>query len=289
MSKRLELELLTNCDQYCIYCSDNFKYVLNPDLNKEKKSYPKKSQQLENFKLCQNKIRQASGKIEEVVFIGDDCTSSPHLAKLIKMAKAYHYKKIKIITPGGVFSDKGKTKELINSGLTHVVVTLAGYDSKTHESVSLTHGSFNRLINGLKVLLENSIWLEVNIPLIKQSLDNIPKLLRLLRILRIDQVNLFIWYPNENRREYYEYLMPRFEEIIAVLRAVKTGRYTLNNMPFCLNPNKQIFNVIFSGLSDDVTKYFRKYVFCQKCEFATQCPGIYDLYTKKYDFNIFKK
>jgi MoaA/NifB/PqqE/SkfB family radical SAM enzyme len=273
-NKFLDLDVLTNCDQRCIFCGGNYLYLTTKQ-QKRKKQQLSAQEILDNFRQNKNILLANKDKYAGVNFIGDDCTRSRYLVELIALAKKLKYPIIKIISPGSIGNNRRKMQQLISAGLTQSVFTLNGYNAKTHDEITLRRGSFSRLIKAIKFFKSQQIYIEINIPLIKQTLPNITQIIQLGRQLKVDHINLFVWYPNERHRQHTYLIKPDLQAIINALKQIKNGFYSISNLPLCLNPNREIFEVYFSGLDNSVLKYFDKIGSCQDCQL--NCPGIYDL------------
>jgi MoaA/NifB/PqqE/SkfB family radical SAM enzyme len=82
--------------------------------------------------------------------IGGEPTIRPDIVELIKFARQLKFENITMATNGRLFAYQEFAKKIISAGLTDLIFSIHGHNSKLHDSLTRVKGSFNQLMKGIK-------------------------------------------------------------------------------------------------------------------------------------------
>jgi len=96
-----------------------------------------------------------------------------------------------IITSNGFLIDKGLAKEIVDSGLDAINISLDGINSKTHDFLRRKKDAFNRAIKALNFLIKlkgKTPSVYINTVIMKPNVDQLVDLVKLAKKLRVDGI-----------------------------------------------------------------------------------------------------
>jgi len=82
--------------------------------------------------------------------IGGEPTIRPDIVDLIKFAHQLNFKNVVMATNGRLFSYKKFAEKIIKAGLTDLIFSIHGHNSKLHDSLTRSKGSFRQMMQGIK-------------------------------------------------------------------------------------------------------------------------------------------
>ena len=156
------LVLTYNCNNKCTWC------------------YSSSNKQNLRESLSQTKIKPIvtflkSLEIKRTILIGGEPSIYPHLNYLLD-----EQQKQKIptgmVTNGRKFSDKLFTQNIKEKGLKNITVSIEGYNSLTHDSVTQVPGSYLQAIKGIRNASKSGIVVNVNTVITKNNFRNLEKI-----------------------------------------------------------------------------------------------------------------
>ena len=208
LPKYAQIEPTNRCNQKCIFCPRN----------EDNYSVPLGDMSLENFK---NILKQIPTLTDiQINGLGEPLLNKDIFA-MIKWAK--NKKNTVTMNSNVALADEKKAKELIESGLDVLKISMDSTNQKVYRS--LRHGELNQVTQGIKNIvnarkransIKPSIWF--NSIIVNQNVDNLMDILKLARDLEIDQVRFkpidtFDLYADKNLVVNNEKLLNKLKEV----------------------------------------------------------------------------
>jgi len=176
---------------------------------------------------------------ERIEFTGGEPTVRVDLLALIIKAKQLGYKEIALGTNARTLSSLDFLKSLKKGGINRITTTLYGYNSKTHEMVTRTSGSFQQTVQGIKNSLNLGITTTVNTVVFSLTAKNLKKTGEFLVSLGVKYWTLLDLIPDGYAFEQYDkfavnpkQLRNTFKEIEPILNKFQV--VNIFDFPFCL-------------------------------------------------------
>jgi MoaA/NifB/PqqE/SkfB family radical SAM enzyme len=127
--------------------------------------------------------------INDLILLGGEPLLRSDIGVIIKEASLLKFRTILLVTNGLLL--EAKAKELLESGVTHITVSLDGIGG-THDAIRGIEGLFDKAIGGIKAVQELETDMDrhvivslISMLLMKQNVDEIPRLVGLARDLHI--------------------------------------------------------------------------------------------------------
>lgn len=135
--------------------------------------------------------------VEAVNLQGGEPSIWPPVVGLIAEARRLGFREILMVTNGRRFADPDFARRMMSAGLTHLVLSLLGYDAATHDEITLVPGSYDALVQGIRncVALRNSglpVSLTCNVITSGETYFKLPEQVAMLAELGIDAMNLHL-------------------------------------------------------------------------------------------------
>jgi MoaA/NifB/PqqE/SkfB family radical SAM enzyme len=125
--------------------------------------------------------------IDDLILLGGEPLVRPDIGAIIKEASLLKFRTILLVTNGLLL--EAKAKELMESGVTHITVSLDGIGG-THDVIRGIEGMFDKAIEGIRAVQElerdmnrRVIVTLISMLLMKRNVDDIPRLIELSRKL----------------------------------------------------------------------------------------------------------
>jgi MoaA/NifB/PqqE/SkfB family radical SAM enzyme len=247
--------------------------------------------------------------------IGGETTIRPDILELIKFAKELGFKTINIATNGRMFSYLKFTKQIIEAGLTDIIFSIHGHNSKIHDYLTQSPGSFEELLKGLnnfKKLGFNNIG--SNTTIVKQNYKYLTQIGQFIYQQGIRNSEFIFVDPNYGGAyDNFDKLVPRISQIAPyVKKCLDIGKknniphWAIRYVPLCyfqdyldqvselrevevfhtehLAPDFENFDVENSRQAIGRIKTEK----CQGCKLFNICEGIWQEYYKRYGDNELK-
>lgn len=294
--KKLVIFLGYSCNNNCIFCIN---------ANKRNKIQDKSSKEL----IKEIYLAAKKEKIDIIEFIGGETTIRKDFFEIIQTAKKLKIPDIVIATNGRAFSDINFAKRAIKSGLSTIIFSIHGHNSKTHDNLTRSKGSFKELLKGiynLKKIGFNNI--NANTTIVKYNYKHLPEIAKLHIKLNIRNVEYIFVDPQYGGAfERFNELVPRISDAAPFMRkaleiGIRNGfnQWKVRYVPLCyfkdyLNNISEINEAkLFKSKhwapdfkNNDVVKS-RKTIAriktnkCKPCKLYNICEGIWKEYIKKY-------
>lgn len=125
----------------------------------------------------------------------------------------------------GVFSNATlltdqKAKLLKGAGISWVRVSINGHNNKIHE-LSYPEGSFEKTVNGVKILLENNIYVKVRSTITKCNIHDIPNIVRFVESLKIKEIDFRPYLHLGECNPHGDYALDSLSELKALAQLMK--------------------------------------------------------------------
>jgi MoaA/NifB/PqqE/SkfB family radical SAM enzyme len=128
--------------------------------------------------------------IDDLILLGGEPLLRSDIGVIIKQASLLKFRTILLVTNGLLL--EARAKDLLESGVTHITVSLDGIGA-THDAIRGIEGLFDKAIAGIRAVqkLEKDMDRHVSVTIIsmllmKQNVDDIPRLVGLARDLHIN-------------------------------------------------------------------------------------------------------
>lgn len=303
-AKRLYLEILSACNQDCIFCVKGGKNKTEFFLSNEQVKV-----------IMSKKIKEG---YQDVVFTGGEPTLRPDLGNLVEFSKKIGYNSATIISNAVSFSDNEKVSEILKHASddfsVYFSISLHSHVKKISEKITGSKNTFYKTISGIENLLNNgcrkiSIYHLINI----YNYRSLPAFVEYIsfKFPMIKYITFSFIYPSGAALENME-IFPRLSNVQYYLteafrKCQQMGiTYSLascGSVPFCLlNGYENVLikeqesdrpeNMRIVSLNKDegftlATKDFHnktkvKSEDCKECLYFNDCSGIWMVYAARY-------
>ncbi|MCX7647422.1 MAG: radical SAM protein [Elusimicrobiales bacterium] len=283
-------------------CNNNCRFCIN--LEKRKIKSKTTDEIMKEIYLATKKE-----KIDIIEFIGGETTIRDDFLKIISTAKKLNIPDIVIATNGRMFSDINFAQKALEKGLSTVIFSIHGPDSKTHDLLTRSKGSFLELMKGIENLKKigfNNI--NANTTIVKQNFKKLPQIAKLhvkLQIKNVEYIFVDPQYGGANKD--FEQMVPKISIASKYMRkALDIGRkagyyqWKVRYVPLCyfteyldqiseINEAKLFHSKHWAPdfVNEDVVKSRKKYARekterCKGCKLFKICEGIWKEYIKNY-------
>jgi len=160
-----KVEIVTgfSCNNNCRFCS-----IGNRDFDKTTEQLKKD-------------IQKASIETRnEINFTGGEPTIRKDIFELIRYARSFEFREIRVTTNGRMFSYHDFTKKIVSSGLTGSIFSIHAHKAKIHDYLTQTPGSFDQAIKGWKNLREFDCEIDNNVVINTKNYKYLPNLVEML-------------------------------------------------------------------------------------------------------------
>jgi radical SAM protein with 4Fe4S-binding SPASM domain len=168
---RMDLALTYRCQNRCLHCYNETREV--------------KEMGSESWLRVIDRLWEIG--IPHLVFTGGEPTLVPFLPSL--MARSEEHGQITgMISNGRRLAEEGYLHNLVEAGLDHVQVTILSHRASLHDELTGLEGSWNETIEGIKVALEEDVYLSTNTTLLRENLGEAEETLRYLISLGVRNI-----------------------------------------------------------------------------------------------------
>ncbi|MEW6012984.1 MAG: radical SAM protein [Elusimicrobiota bacterium] len=283
-------------------CNNNCRFCINSEKRKIKSKTT--DEIMKEIYLATKKE-----KIDIIEFIGGETTIRDDFFKIISTAKKLNIPDIVIATNGRMFSDINFAQKALEKGLSTVIFSIHGPDSKTHDLLTRSKGSFLELMKGIENLKKigfNNI--NANTTIVKQNFKKLPQIAKLhvkLQIKNVEYIFVDPQYGGANKD--FSNMVPKISIASKYMRkALDIGReagyyqWKVRYVPLCyftdyldqiseINEAKLFLSKHWAPdfVNEDVVKSRKKYARektkrCKGCKLFKLCEGIWKEYIKNY-------
>ena len=201
---------------------------------------------------------------------GGEPTTHPRLADAIGLAREIGYRSINLTSNGRLLRDRALAERVVNSGITHLLISLHGATAEVHDAATDVPGSFTETMAGIDNVMELSrpddLVIGTNVTIVKANVDHLMALTELAVAKGFAKINFQFTTPFG--RAYEDVVPPLEEAANAVMRVI--DRYAdeiaihVINAQFCVFPGYERW------VAGDLQKMGRTMVFAADPRFPEQ-------------------
>lgn len=264
------------CNNNCFFCFEadrEFPYKSVSELKKE--------------------IRIIRKNFDFINFMGQEPTLRKDIVELIGYAKDLKFKQIGLTTNGRMFVYTDFVKNILESGLNQIVLTVAGRDSKTHDLHTLAKGSFEQALFGIKNILKfkkSDLSFVINIMITQKNYQKLPVMVDFYANLGIKEINIGHIMPLNKKVRSSKAVVAQLSDVVPLLIKCQNKykskiKFLFVEYPACVFP-KKYQNLSFPCLEENPDK--RRIELCRDCRYNKRCVGIHKAYLNLYGDKEFK-
>lgn len=156
--KTLQIELTYNCNERCIHC------YIPESFKKKGRTMP-----FEKVKDVLRQFRDMNGL--RVIFSGGETLLYPDLIPILRYARQLDL--MLFLHTNLLTITEVKAKNLADLNMFNVQVSLYSDNAEEHDSITQRKGSFERTLNGLKLLRKYGVPVTISCPVMRQNVESI--------------------------------------------------------------------------------------------------------------------
>ena len=252
------------------------------------------------LEFLKGRVIEASKELkdkEEILFTGGEPTIHPQFFEILDFTRRlYPSNQIELLSNGRRFVYKNFTSRVMKMPNLTLMISLAGYDSKTHDKVTRSNGSFQQTIEGLKNIffyLDPSLnqKVEIRIVITKINYKYLTKILDLVKKefpLTDRTILIFLEIEGQGKDNFdqvgltHSQLRPYLKNIFPYFSKLKELR--LYHFPLCtLSP--KFWPHVWRTLPEEELDFLPT---CKKCLYKKHCLGIHKEYLEVIGGKEFK-
>ena len=294
--KKTKIVIFTgySCNNNCRFC-----------INSNKRDFVEKTTE----ELIREIYLAKKKKANIIEIIGGESTMRPDYTQLVSVAKKIGIKEVLSATNGRIFSDFSAAKKIIDSGINGLIFSVHGHNSKTHDYLTRSKGSFNELIKGIENLKKLGFRrINGNTTVVKQNMRFLPRIAELYAKYKIRNVEyIFVDPTYGGAYDDFKKLVPKISKASVYMRkAIDIGldngydQWKVRYVPLCY----------FKGYEKHISEINERILFftehwapdfkntdalasrqiisrkktnrCKGCSRYNACEGIWTEYIKRY-------
>lgn len=241
---------------------------------------------------------------------GGEPTLHPRLVDAIGVARQLGYRSINVTTNGRMLRERAFAQRLLESGITHLLISLHGATAAVHDAATDTPGSFEQTISGIDsvmALRPAHVDTGLNVTIIRGNVDHLMPLTELAIAKGFSKINFQFMTPFG--RAYEDVVPPLDAAARAVMEVIDHCAQRIQilviNAQFCAFPGYEQYVV------GDLQKLGRTMVFaadprfpeqvnlyqwlgakrekrevCTECPWTTACEGFQVFAQEKPDMRV---
>ncbi len=206
MLKKTVIILGYTCNNNCVFCC----------------SSEKRGMMSSDEEILHRLMSARKGGSDYLELIGGEPTIHPHILGIVGAAKKLGFKTIMFATNGRMLSDRSFAKKILEAGVNKLVFSIHGHDSKVHDGLTQSVGSFDQLMEGIRVV--QSLGLKSigsNTTIVKQNYKMLPEIGKLIQSVGIDDAEFIFVDPTHGApKTHFDELVPKYEDVSPYLNAV---------------------------------------------------------------------
>ena len=264
------------CNNLCIFCFE------------ADREFPQKS--TKNLKKEMKIIRKNFNFIN---IMGQEPTLRKDIIELIDYAKDLKFKDISITTNGRMFAYPDFTKNILNSGLTQIGLTMMGKTAKMHDLHTRAKGSFDQALMGIKNIMKyknDNFSFLLNLMVTQKNYKDLVEIIDFYVGLGFKEINVGHIMPINRAITKSKSIVAQISKVTPYL--VKCQKKHGNEVKFLFveypacSFSEKYRHLSFPCLEENPDKIRIK--ICGKCEYRDKCAGIGKSYLNLYGDKEFK-
>jgi MoaA/NifB/PqqE/SkfB family radical SAM enzyme len=285
--RKVIVNLTYRCNNHCVFCATGDRPALDAD--------PKK--------VNRDLRRHRRAGFDLLDIDGGEPTLHPDLFKVVRLARTLEFQRITVTTNARRLAYPAFARQLAQSGIHELLVSLHAADEKRHEELTQVPGSYSQTLAGLKNALQafdGRDAVAVNTTLVASNYSSCRALGALLAGLGVRRWNLQVVTPFGRARPAHLPPADSLRAVLADLLSRPPGAMQIQvvNWQPCQLPGFE------AQLAEDFAKAERRMVFvgdaginlqgflssrrvvdrkCRACVYSLVCPGRYDFALRAED------
>ncbi len=264
------------CNNRCIFCFE------------ADREFPYKS-----AKQIKKEVRIIRKNFDFINFMGQEPSLRDDIIELISYAKSLGFKQIGITTNGRMFAYQDFTKNILESGLNQIGLTMAGSTAQMHDLHTVTRGSFEQALIGIKNILlykKPDLSFLLNLMITQINFKDLVEMVDFYADLGIKEINIGHIMPLNKKIVHSKKVVAQMSQVVPFLvdcqdKYGQQIKFLFVEYPACILP-ESYRDLAFPCLEENPQK--RRIKLCQKCQYKDRCTGISKSYLALYDPQEFK-
>jgi MoaA/NifB/PqqE/SkfB family radical SAM enzyme len=207
---------------------------------------------------------------------GGEPTTHPRLADAIGLARELGYRSVNLTTNGRLLRDRALAERVVNSGISHLLISLHGATAEVHEAATDAPGSFAETVAGIDNVMDirresgaresDHLEIGVNVTIVRANVDHLMALTALAVAKGFTKINFQFTTPFG--RAWEDVVPPLEEAANAVMRVI--DRYASAIQIYVINAQFCVFPGYERWVVGDLQKMGRTMVFAADPRFPEQ-------------------
>lgn len=157
-------------------------------------------------------------------FAGGENAIRPDFCQLVKCARDIGYERVSVATNGRMFSYMDFAKKAVDNGLTDIIFSIHGHNSKIHDSLTGVDGCFNQLLAGIENILKlfsgTKNIVATNTAIVKPNYKYLPQIGKfILKLFEIPNSEFIFADPSQGGvYDNFQQLMPSINECLPYVK-----------------------------------------------------------------------
>ena len=202
---RVDIALTYACNNKCVHCYSASPRPFKNELSTEKW-----------FKVI-DKLAEIG--VPNILFTGGEPTLRNDLPELIRHAEEKGLV-TGLVTNGRKLSNRNFLHQLVKAGLDYIQVTLESNRPEVHDKITGVKGSWEETVKGIKNILEEGVYLDVNTTLNKFNIDHLDEWVDFLYNLGVKNVSANKLIYSGHALKVREWFEPTTEETTKALETL---------------------------------------------------------------------
>lgn len=292
--KALSVHLTDVCNSKCNFCIVDSPYMKEDTIVRKRVS---------RF------LRENAGKGYEAVNLhGGEATIRRDFLDILDEIRDLGYPTVYLQTNGRKLALPKYAKQVVDKGVSLFIVSMHGSNGITQDKISMSLGSFDQAVRGMRNVKELGARIRTNSVVCKENYTEMPDIVDLCLDLGADHVNISALHTSGTALRNFWEVTPRYDVIQpyvleAVDRAVaRDARITLEGFPFCAIPGYERYMIDWEDnqfkmlyrtfVLDDYEKYMDGFTRvkderCGGCVHNDRCGGVYKEYAELIGWDEF--
>ena len=293
-ARKLIMNITYKCANRCVFCATGDRVTASMSWEK-----------------IEEILRQHRAEGTEHLDIdGGEPTLHPRLIDAIRLAREIGYRSVNVTSNGRMLRDPQVARALVDSGMTHLLISIHGATAEVHDEATDAPGSFEQTLAGVdNIMAVRPDWLPVgmNVTITRGNVEHLLPLAELAIAKGFYKINLQLITPFG--RAYEDVVPPLDEAARSVMRVIDqcAGRIEIAviNAQFCAFPGYEKYVVgdlqklgrtmIFAAdprFPEQVNLYEwlgakrEKREVCATCPWTTACEGFQVFAQEKPDMRV---
>jgi MoaA/NifB/PqqE/SkfB family radical SAM enzyme len=293
-ARKLIMNITYKCANRCVFCAtgDRISAAL----------------EWEKIDTILRQHRQAG--TDQLDIDGGEPTLHPRLIDAIQLAHEIGYRSINVTSNGRLLRERDFAARLLDSGLTHLLISLHGATAEVHDAATDSPGSFDQTLAGIDAVMAlrpAHVETGMNVTIVRCNVDHLMPLTELAVAKGFSKINFQFTTPFG--RAYEDVVPPLEEAASAVMRVIDryAGEIQIHviNAQFCAFPGYEQY------VAGDLQKLGRTMIFaadprypeqvnlyewlgakrekrevCVECPWTTVCEGFQVFQAEKPDMRV---